>query len=213
MGGVREATMVETRTDSDAQPSRRRRRALEAPPFALRFPVEMIPALAADHVVGDDERRAFAAGRRIAAGGRAREDLMAIFAWKTRGRGRSRLACNADAEIRDALDLATTARTDRAAIAVLTGLAGVDIPVASAVMTAIDPGRFTVIDFRALWSLGVERRSPYYPVAYYLDYLAACRRIAAETSTNLRVLDRALWRYSKTKQKRVGAIRRPSEAS
>jgi len=80
-------------------------------------------------------------------------------------------------------------------------------------MTAIDPGRSTIIDFRALWSLGVERRSPYYPVAYYLDYLAACRRIAAETGTDLRVLDRALWGYSKTGQKRVGAIRRASEAS
>jgi hypothetical protein len=204
--------MDEIRTDIDAMSSRRRRRAPGAPPFVPRFPVEMIPALAAAHMEDDDERRAFAAGRRIAAGDRTRDDLMAIFEWKTRGRGRSRPARNADAEIRDALDLATTARTERAAIAVLTGLGGVDVPVASAVMTAIDPGRFTIIDFRALWSLGVERRSPYYSVGYYLDYLAACRRIAAEAGTDLRVLDRALWGYSKTNQKRVGAIRKPSEA-
>lgn len=185
--------MDEMPTDIEARPSRRRWRAPGASQFVLRFPVEMIPTLAAAHVEDDDERRAFAAGRRIAAGGRGREDLMAIFEWKTRGRGRSRPARNADAEIRDALDLATAARTDRSSIAVLIGLAGVDVPVASAVMTAIDPGRFTIIDFRALWSLGVERRSPYYPVAYYLDYLAACRRIAAETGTYLRTLDRALW--------------------
>jgi len=206
--------MEEMATDIDLPPSRQRRRTSGAAPFVPRFPVEMIPALAAAHVEDDEERRAFASGRRIAAGSRIRirKDFMAIFEWKTRGRGRSRPARNADAEIRDALDLAMTARTERAAIAVLTGLAGVDVPVASAVMTAIDPVRFTIIDFRALWSLGVEQRSPYYPVAYYLDYLAACRRISAETGADLRTLDRALWGYSKRHQKRNGAIRRPSDA-
>jgi hypothetical protein len=171
----------------------------------------MIPQLALAHVEDDEERRAFAAGRRIAAGSRARTHFMAIFEWKTRGRGRSRPARNTDAEVRDALDLAMAARTERAAIAVLTGLAGVDVPVASAVMTAIDPARYTILDFRALWSLNIEQRSPYYPVAYYLDYLAACRRIASETDTDLRTLDRALWRYSKKNQKRGGAIRKQSE--
>jgi len=116
-------------TNIDTRPSRRRRRAPEAPPFVPRFPVEMIPALAAAHVADDDERRAFAAGHRIAAGSRAREDFMGVFEWKTRGRARSRPARNADAEIRDALDLAVAARTERAAIAVLTGLVGVDVPV------------------------------------------------------------------------------------
>jgi hypothetical protein len=145
----------------------------KAPRFALRFPARMIPVLAQayDH----DPRAAFEAGRRIAPGSRDRQDLMAIFEWKTRGRGRSRPARNTDAEIADALDLATAARTDRAAVAVLTGLAGVDVPVASAILTAVDPQRFTIIDFRALWSLGIERAA-YYPVGFYLDYLAASDR-------------------------------------
>ena len=86
-----------------------------------------------------------------------REDFLAIFEWKTRGRGRSRPACNGDAEIADALDLAMAARTERAAVAVLTGLYGVDVPVASAVLTAAHPGRYTILDFRALYSLGVDR--------------------------------------------------------
>ncbi|WP_155253213.1 hypothetical protein [Bradyrhizobium japonicum] len=199
-------------TDISARPSRRRQRAPGAPQFVLRFPVEMIPALAAAHVEDDDERRAFAAGRRIAAGSRARDDFMSIFEWKTRGRGRSRPARNSDVEIRDALDLAMAARTERSAIAVLSGLVGVDVPVASAVMTAIDPARYTILDFRALWSLGVEQNSPYYPIPYFLDYLTTCRQIAAETGTSLRDLDRALWGYSKRNQRRPGAIRGPSEA-
>jgi len=47
--------------------------------------------------------------------------------------------------------LALAARTERSAISVLRGLAGVDVPVASAIMTAIDPKRYTILDFRALF--------------------------------------------------------------
>lgn len=195
--------MDKTPADMDELPARRPRRAPAAIQFTLRFPARMIPVLAEVDEGGDAERKAFDAGRRIAAGGRDRSDLMAIFEWKTRGRGRSRPARNTDAEIADALDLATTARTDRAAVAVLTGLAGVDVPVASAILTTIDPARFTIIDFRALWSLGVERGN-FYPIAFYLDYLAACRQIAAAAGTDLRTLDRALWRYSKENQPFVG---------
>jgi hypothetical protein len=142
---------------------------------------------------------AFAAGRRIAGGSRARADFDAIFEWKTRGRGRSRPALNGDDELADALDLASAARTERAAIAVLTGLSGVDIPVASAVMTAGPPERYTVIDVRALWSLGVER-VPYHSVVYYPPYPKACRSIAAMAGAYLRTLDRALSRYSSDHQ-------------
>jgi hypothetical protein len=88
----------------------------------------------------DDDREAFEAGRRIAAGGRDRRDFLVIFERKTSGRGRPRPALNTDAEIADALDLAMAARTERAAVAVQTGLSGVEIPVASAVLTAVDPG-------------------------------------------------------------------------
>jgi hypothetical protein len=31
---------------------------------------------------------------------------------------------------------------------VLTGLAGLEVPVTNAIMTAVDPERFTIIDFR-----------------------------------------------------------------
>ncbi|MCS3498265.1 hypothetical protein M2189_002777 [Bradyrhizobium japonicum] len=93
-------------------------------------------------------------------------------------------------------------RTEWAAIAVLTGLSGVNVPVASAVMTAAMPQRFTVIDFRALWSLGIERRG-YYSVTFYLGYLEACRGIASDAAVDLRTLDRALWKHSDASQ-RVG---------
>jgi hypothetical protein len=51
-----------------------------------------------------------------------------------------------------------------------------------------------VIDFRVLEALG--NKSADRPVNFYLDYLAACRRVAKEHHATLRDLDRALWQWS-----------------
>jgi hypothetical protein len=80
-------------------------------------------------------------------------------------------------------------------VSVLCGLRGVKIPVASAILTAIFPERFTAIDYRALESLGVEK--PALTVNYYLVYLDYCRGTAAQYGLTLRDLDRALWQASK----------------
>ena len=95
------------------------------------------------------------------------------------------------------LRLAVCAKTDRAAIAVLLGLQGVRVPVASAILTAIDPKRFTVVDFRALEALGSENKD--LSINFYLNYLNACRRLAKKHEVTLRDLDRALWQWSKMK--------------
>jgi hypothetical protein len=91
--------------------------------------------------------------------------------------------------------LAVAAKTDRAAIAVLLGLHGVQIPVASAILTAFGQTRFTIIDYRALESLSV--RQSVRNIDFYLAYLAHCRRLARKYGVGLRDLDRALWRWSK----------------
>jgi hypothetical protein len=89
------------------------------------------------------------------------------------------------------------AKTERAAIAVLTGLNGVQVPVASAILTAIHPERFTIIDFRALQALNAAQ-----PITldFYLDYLDECRRLAKANNVDLRTLDRALWQWSKERE-------------
>jgi hypothetical protein len=110
-----------------------------------------------------------------------------IFDWKTKGRGRTRVAANSDAEIADALRLAVTAKTERAAIAVLCGLHGVQIPVASAILAAIDPLRFTIIDFRALEALGIKKAV--LNIDYYLAYLSHCRELASKHGVTLRQLE------------------------
>jgi len=94
------------------------------------------------------EIMALKAGKIIRRGECSRRNLETIFEWKTKGRGRSRLNKNSDEEIKDALQLACSAKTERAAMSVLRGLNGIDVPVASAVMTAVYTKRFTIIDFR-----------------------------------------------------------------
>ncbi|MCJ2069317.1 hypothetical protein MKK75_10980 [Methylobacterium sp. J-030] len=165
-----------------------------APTFALRFPIADIPDLAARYQYAD-ESAAMTSGRAIAAGEHTRANLTTIHRWKTKGRGRSRLGWNTDVEIADALALAVAAKTDRAAASVLCGLAGVKLPVASAVLMAIDPARYTIIDVRALDSLGALGNR--IDLRLYLTYLHFCRALAFEAGTSLRTLDRALWQWSK----------------
>lgn len=124
--------------------------------FVLQFDVSEISSLAARYVVDDQgaDDQALRAGREISSGDYSRDNLQVIFRWKTGGRGISRLYRNTDEEIADALQLAVRAAADRSAVAVLCGLNGVEVPVASAILTAINPERFTIIDFRALESPG-----------------------------------------------------------
>jgi hypothetical protein len=117
-----------------------------------------------------------------------------IFDWKTGGRGRSRLERNQPSEIREALEIATKARSARIAIGVLASLQGIEIPVASAILTMVDPTRFTIIDFRTLHALGI--RSQKASVDLYLGYLHYCRSLARKWKIDLRTLDRALWQWS-----------------
>jgi len=161
--------------------------------FELQFPSTEITALAERYGYNEDSD-ALRAGESIQRGEYSRENLTTIFQWKTKGRGISRLRRNTDQEIEDALRLAVDARTERSAISVLSGLYGADVPVASAVLTAISPDRYTIIDFRALESLGnpTSNRS----VDFYLVYLNACRELAATHGVALRKFDRALWQWS-----------------
>jgi hypothetical protein len=161
--------------------------------FKLQLKPADIPRLAKRYGPQHDDE-ALAAGQRIRGGEFTRKNLSAIFEWKTKGRGRSRLSHNTDDEIADALTLAVNAKTERAAVAVLIGLHGVHVPVASSILTAIKPERYTVIDFRALEALGSQSEDR--SVNFYLAYLDFCRQLANTHRITLRDLDRALWQWS-----------------
>lgn len=165
------------------------------PSFALQFDPAEIPGLA-DRFGETDDTPAEQAGRAaVARGYYAREEFLTICAWKSprsRPRVQANDAATVEAHTRDAL----AATDETARMEALLRLGGVGVPTASCLLYFTDPASYTVLDVRALESLGVRGRSTY-PVAFWLEYLYACRELARLHGVSLRTLDKALWQHSK----------------
>ena len=152
------------------------------------------------------ERAAFEAGaaiRSVQNGDYSLSNLEAIVRWKSH-RVVPHLCKNHKEKIDAAITVAASpGSSTRDALEALVELRGVGIPVASAILTAIFPERYTVLDFRALEALGYLQQD----VRFYEEYLEFCRRSADSgkvkpqdelpAPTALRALDRALWQWSK----------------
>ncbi len=150
------------------------------------------------------EQAAFEAGEAIRKGDYTLANLEAIVRWKSE-RVVHYLIGNSNEKIRRALSIAASPESStEAAIRALLELHGVDLPVASAILAAIYPEHYTVLDFRALEALGHSRHD----VHFYEEYLAFCKRLADSNivkpqselpaPTPLRALDRALWEWSRS---------------
>ena len=149
------------------------------------------------------EKAAFEAGEAIRNGETTLVNLEAIVRWKSE-RVVQYLIGNSSEKIRQALAVAASPdSTTETAVKALLELHGVDLPVASAILAAIFPERYTVLDFRALEALGHARHD----VRFYEEYLEFCKRLAESNivspqselpaPTPLRTLDRALWEWSR----------------
>lgn len=177
--------------------------------FNLQFAPDQISSLANQYLEtgkgAEKDAKMEQAGKDIIAGKRSRKNLGIIYRWKA-ARAVRYLSKNKTSDIERCLTQAIEAKDDRSAVTSLVrdaalkiGLHGVRVPVASAILTAIDPDRFTVIDYKALASLGCPQDLP--GVGFYLAYLSACRRIAQENKTSLRTLDRAVWQWWTNQEK------------
>jgi hypothetical protein len=161
---------------------------------------------------GERERRleaeAFEAGAAIRSGDYTLGNVEAIVRWKSE-RAVHYLIGNSSASIRTALEVAAApeASTREAAAALLT-LHGVDLPIASAILTAIFPERYTVMDCYVLEALGYPRQD----VHFYEDFLAFCDHVVTSgampeqadvAGRPLRSLDRALRQWAENQSERV----------
>ncbi len=84
-------------------------------------------------------------------------------------------------------------------IKILTILQGVKWPVASVILHFGFDDLYPILDFRALWSLR-EPQPTTYTLDLWLRYTHFCRQYSKEHHVSMRVLDRALWTYSKEEQ-------------
>src|ERR1035441_863782 len=138
------------------------------PRFVPQFDPSEIDALAERYGYAQDDD-ALLAGKRIASGDYSRGNLKVIVNWKSPRRA-ALIDDNKDEHIAVALQFASAPTTPEAmAVAVLTALHGVGIPMASAILTAINPERYTILDFRALQSLGIENWPD--TIGFYVHYL------------------------------------------
>jgi len=151
----------------------------------------------------------------LAAGEYGRRDVEWVIQWfyrrylgeypdRSRRDGESAYRENDFEAVRDAIADAIEADNSREAVHALTGLSGVDVAVASAVLQFVDPERFVVLgphEWAALVEAGaLDRPYPDDPdVDDYGTYLDACRSAAERLDCDMVTLQRALWRLSRSR--------------
>jgi hypothetical protein len=165
------------------------------PTFALQFDPAEIPGLAARFGETDDSACEAAGLAAAARGWYTRKEFLTVCAWKS-PRSRPLVEANGPARVRRLTGQAFGTGDEALRMEALLELEGVGVPTASCLLYFADPASYTILDVRALESLGVRGRSTY-PVAFWLEYLYACRELARLHGVSLRTLDKALWQRSK----------------
>ena len=166
--------------------------------FELRFPTRDIGYWAERYeydetpilpIVSEVKSRAFL----------TKKDFLTACRWKT-ARSQSRCRENSSEFICAVTKCALGTPAEQLRIEVLTLLNGVSWPTASVILHFFHSDPYPIMDFRALWSLktAVPAR---YEYRFWRDYTAFCRRLSKGCGISMRTLDRALWQFSKERQK------------
>ncbi len=151
------------------------------------------------------EEAAYEAGEAIRNGEFTLPNLEAIVRWKSE-RMVHYLIGNSNENIKSALAIAANSEAStEEAVNALIGLRGIDIAIASAVLAAIYPDRYAVLDYRALEALGHARHD----VGFYAEYNAFLRRLVEcgivkpqeglPAPTALHAMERAVWQWSRNR--------------
>jgi len=127
-----------------------------------------------------------------------KDQLRLIAQWKA-PRAAGYIEKNSEGYIREVSAAALSAKEERTRIETLTLLDGVSWPTASVILHLFHEDPYPLLDFRALWSVGVDVPSQY-TFGFWWQYVEFCRKLAKRGDVSMRVLDRAMWQYSKEHQ-------------
>ena len=128
-----------------------------------------------------------------------RSEFLALSRWKT-PRTQKRCANNSAEFIKVVTEGSLSSSDERFRIEVLTLLSGVQWPTASVILHFCAREPYPILDYRALWSLSCLVPEKGYDFENWWDYCSFTRRLATQAGVSMRVLDRALWQYSKELQ-------------
>jgi hypothetical protein len=149
------------------------------------------------------EKAAFEAGAAIREGDYSLPNLETVVRWKSE-RVVHYLIGNSNESLKKALSLAAAPETPiRDAINALTALRGIDLPIATAILSTIHPDRYAVLDYRSLEALGHSRHDVDFYEKYlgFFRHLADCGVVKPQTNlhgdTALHTLERAFWEWSR----------------
>lgn len=129
-----------------------------------------------------------------------KDQLRLICQWKA-PRSAGHVEKSDASYIEEVTRFALTSKHERARVEVLTILDGVSWPTSSVILHLFHTEQYPIVDFRALWSVGVEVPTQY-TFDFWWRYVEYCRSIAMRNKVCMRTLDRALWQYSKVNQLR-----------
>jgi len=167
--------------------------------FKLRFPAKQIQELAGRF--SDESSAVFVNEVGPAARARGfltRPEFLALCEWKS-PRTRPRCASNSEEFIAAVTGTALSTQNEQLRVEVLTLLRGVSWPTASVILHFCARDPFPILDVRALWSVSAAVPSQV-DFPFWAEYTRFTRRLAARAGVGMRVLDCALWQYSKENQ-------------
>jgi len=127
-----------------------------------------------------------------------RGEFLAMCRWKS-PRAMPHYRKNSAARVREATRRALAARNESGRMAELTALAGVSVPVGSAILTLLHPRRYGVLDIRvwqllfATRSVGVNREGRGFSIAQWEQYVATLRRHARRLNATPRAVEYTLF--------------------
>lgn len=126
-------------------------------------------------------------------------EFISICAWKT-PRSKPRVASNEKSYVEEITKIALSTESDQLRIEILTLLNGVGWPTASTILHFCHKEDFPIIDFRALYSLGLDKVPNIYDYQFWKEYTNYCRFLSKKLKVDMRTVDRGLWQYSKEHQ-------------
>ncbi len=133
-------------------------------------------------------------------------EFLAMARWKS-ARALHHYKRNGPARVREATRRALAARSERRRMEHLLALDGVSVPVASAILTLLDPRRYGVLDIRAwqqLYALRGVDANPAgrgFSVAQWLRYLATLREHARRLRAPVRAVEFTLFLIHRQRQR------------
>lgn len=168
----------------------------------LRFPESEIPQWASNYepqgTIAELESKLIELRPTVQEQGYLDKELLKDVAYWKSPRIIHHIERNDNNDVKEITSRAFSATDEGDRIEPLLLLNGVWWPTASVILHFFHRDPYPILDFRAMWSIGLKNYT--YSLPFWQEYFSFCRDIAHRNQVDMRTLDKALWQYSKENQ-------------